>query len=263
LIVNAVGPGNPQAIRKNPAAIEAITAQYDRLVLDHLQNRPETGYVFLSTGAVYGSDYCDADRPRVLLETPPDDLAPWDRYPRAKLLAEARHRAASGLHVADLRIYGYVSRFIDREAGFLLSGIARALTDRVPFVTGSDDFARDYIGPGDLAGLIRHLMELGIPNGVYDAVSAGPTTKHALLNCLAERFGLRIRVTDAAGKIPAGPGPHSMVFPHPTAQIGYKPRLTSVETVSEEFEAMIAASRTPGRPTPRRGKGEMLCRCQS
>lgn len=241
MIVNVIGPGDPRDIRETGDTISAITDRFDVRVLKHLERFPETAYAFMSTGAVYGPVYDDPGRPSYLLETPPAKLSPNDLYPRAKLLAETRHREHPDLPIADIRLFGYVSRFLNPGGGSLMAEIARALIGRTPFSTDSKNFIRDYIGPRELAGLLKRLLDTGTPNGVYDAVSAAPATKSDFLESLARRVGLEIRLTDGAEAIAALQAPQFISFHETRVSLGYAAQRSSVETVVEEFSAMLRA----------------------
>jgi nucleoside-diphosphate-sugar epimerase len=252
LIVNALGPGDPKTIRAAGASIAQITEAFDLRILQHLERHPETTYAFLSTGAVYGSDYGDREHPRRLLETDTKALGNSDHYPRAKLEAEARHRARGDLRIADVRIFGYFSRFIDLNGGFLMSEISRAvLNDRV-FQTDGTDFVRDYIGPGDLTNLLLRLLNAGSVNFVVEARSAAPTTKLALLRALASEFGLKCEISGAARRLSIRSALDRPPMPDSAAMIGYVPSRTSEQTLIEEMRALRDAQRH-GTPYARSG----------
>jgi nucleoside-diphosphate-sugar epimerase len=247
MIVNAIGPGDPRAIRETGDAIAAITDRFDNQVLEHLERHPKTAYAFISTGAVYGTNYDDPDRPSYLLETPPAMLSPAELYPRAKLVAETRHRERYDLHIADIRLFGYVSRFLDPDGGSLMAEIAHALIDRTPFSTDSTNFVRDYISARELAGLIKHLLDAGTPNGTYDAVSAAPATKSSFLKALTVRCGLKTQLTDGATAIAELQAPEFISFHETGRSIGYTAQRSSIETVIEEILAMLLDIGEPAR----------------
>lgn len=73
-VVNAIGPGDPRLIRAMGAEIFRVTERFDNLVLDHLERYPDTIYVNLSTGAVYGKTYTEAatERSRFTMAAPRD-----------------------------------------------------------------------------------------------------------------------------------------------------------------------------------------------
>ena len=54
LIINFIGIGDPAKALKMGSKIFDITYEYDQLVLDYLTFHPNTKYIFISSGVVYG-----------------------------------------------------------------------------------------------------------------------------------------------------------------------------------------------------------------
>jgi nucleoside-diphosphate-sugar epimerase len=61
-VLNFVGVGNPAQAAAMGASIFDLTLKYDALALDYVCQNPMCRYIFLSSGAVYGSSF----------EKPPD-----------------------------------------------------------------------------------------------------------------------------------------------------------------------------------------------
>jgi nucleoside-diphosphate-sugar epimerase len=190
LVINAAGPGDPSVQRSSGGEILRITEAFDNLVLDYVRTRPETRYINLSTGAVYGTDYYAAVG-KPIYELRVNDLANTNAYALAKLTAETKHRQLPNLHIADLRIFGYFSRRISLSSGFFIAQVMDHLLGERPFRTGPADFVRDFIAPEDLAAHIVALYDAGAPNAYFNAVSARPMTKFEILEVLGDQFGLR------------------------------------------------------------------------
>ena len=56
-VINFVGVGNPaQAVAMGNSIFE-VTLRFDEMVLDYLQTHPACRYLFLSSGAAYGSSF--------------------------------------------------------------------------------------------------------------------------------------------------------------------------------------------------------------
>ncbi|MFN3076466.1 MAG: NAD-dependent epimerase/dehydratase family protein [Alphaproteobacteria bacterium] len=237
VVLNAAGSGDPVVHRALGAGVLRMTETLDNLVLDHLVLRPETAYLYLSTGAIYGAydpnyDNPVADDPYLCL--PLDRLGKVNPYVVAKLAAETKHRHLSGLRIADLRIFGYFSRHMDPGSGFFLAQAAAALGSGRPFHTHPTDFVRDLVSPEDLAGQIAALVAQDVPNDAYDAVSAKPVTKFEILDNLRAGFGLEYVVDGGA----------AVRFPSPDRvtslsgrqkRVTYHPRMTSLELVLREM----------------------------
>jgi len=241
LVVNAAGPGDPSVQRANGGAVLRIIETFDNLVLDYLRTHPATGYINMSTGAVYGKEY-HAAVGKPVYELNVKDLGKTNAYALAKLVAETKHRHAPDLHIADLRIFGYFSRRMDLASGFFMAQVMEHLRGGRPFHTGPADFVRDFIAPEDLAAHIVSLFEAGVPNSYFDAVSARPVTKFEILEALGDRFGLRyiieggepIRLERPIAVVLAQDG-----INHPVLQS----RITSRQVVLREAGALCSGAR--------------------
>jgi hypothetical protein len=240
LVINAAGPGDPSVHRANGAQILRITESFDNMVTDFIGARPATGYINLSTGAVYGADY-GAMSGASIYGIDVDDLASTNAYVLAKIAAEAKHRQSPELKIADLRIFGYFSRRIDLESGFFMAQVAAHLREDWQFRTGPSDFVRDFIAPEDLAAHIVTVYESGVPNAAFNAISAAPVTKFEILEALGERFGLRYSV--AGGEPVRKERPRAVA----RAQEGIKgpvltSRITSMQVVLREIGALCSGA---------------------
>ncbi len=235
LIVNAIGDGVPGKIRLLGASILDTTEHFDALCLGHLERNPACGYVFLSTGRVYGDDYAGANAGDPCALEPEHLKA--EPYPLAKRSAELRHRALTDRPIADIRIFGYVSDELGLDDDFLISQMLRATANGETFATTPQDFVRDYVGTEDLVELIGRLLAAGMPNGEYDLFSARPTTKFEMLGTLAREFGLRVRI-EGAPMAPAAVPP--AISRHGgAAAVGHVPRRTSIENVAAASGAIL------------------------
>ncbi len=188
LIINATGPGDPRAIKELGKEILESSQMYDDFVLKYLEKNLQTVYIFLSTGAIYGLNYDELDRHEKLLDIK-------DFYPLSKAIIEAKHRSFPKYKIADIRIFGYFSRFISPEGGFLLSELTNCLLNKKIFQTTKSNFVRDYIGQKDLGGFIEYLINHNALNGSHDIFSSAPTTKSQIIN-LFQQYGLRYKILD-------------------------------------------------------------------
>lgn len=242
IVINAAGPGDPAHHRDLGGAVLDIMARFDAMAMAMIERHPGTAYIHLSSGAIYGADYSRPVGDDTALCIPPNRIEAEHYYALAKIYAEARHRALAPLAIADIRIFGYFTRHIDAASGFFLSQVAACLRAGKLFETSPHDFVRDLISPGDLAQLIVRLAEAGVPHGFYDAVSARPTTKFAILDRLTVELNLEVRVTDEGS-------PHRLPLPDRIStctratQLGYHPSLSSLDLVLREVGALTKQSR--------------------
>lgn len=238
LIINAAGPGDPAIHRAGGLDTFRIIEYFDNLSLDYVRRNPGCAYIFMSTGAVYGNGYeCPGDEDSIL-RLPVNGLGQAHNYLLAKLVAEAKHRAVPDHRIADLRVFGYVSAAMNLESGFFLAEAARCLKEGRPFVTNAADFHRDIVSPEDLARLITILAGAGVPNGAYDACSAAPTTKFAILDLLEHRFGLKVEV-EPSGERNRLPVMDRLSNLQGAIRLGYRAEFTSIESVEQAFDRIL------------------------
>ncbi|MCQ0987997.1 NAD-dependent epimerase/dehydratase family protein [Jiella marina] len=238
LIINAVGDGVPGRIRAAGADILDVTAHFDAFCLSYLERHPTCGYVFLSTGAIYGPDYAGALRPE---QAPQASLAPDNFYARAKLEAEDRHRRLSRHSIADVRLFGYVSPEIDLGSDFLVAQMLDALVERAVFVTQPADIVRDYVGLRDLVGLIDAWIGAGRRNGGYDLLSAAPTSKMRILDALKREFGLAWETEEPAEAIELAALPPRLSLDRSAEALGFRPQSTSLDNVLSLAHGLMRA----------------------
>lgn len=250
VVINFVGVGNPAQVVKMGSSIFDITLRFDEMVLEYLKTHPSCRYLFLSSGAAYGSSFAEPAR----RETPSiikiNDLAAHEWYGVAKLHAECRHRAHPELHIIDIRVFNYFSRTQDIEARFLVTDMLRAIRDKTVLKTSSDYIVRDYLHPSDFYRLVTTLLTAPAANAAVDCYSKAPIDKPGLLQAMQNEFGLRYEVTESHTAINATGGkPHYYSLNKRAAEFGYQPRLTSAEGVLKEAAAMLQAPlATAGKP---------------
>lgn len=239
-VINFVGVGDPAQAVAMGSAIFDITLRFDELVLDYLRAHPQCRYLFLSSGAAYGSSF---DKPATR-DTPAivaiNNLAPHEWYGVAKLHAECRHRAHPELSIIDIRVFNYFSRTQDISARFLITDILRAIRDKTILKTSPDYIVRDFLYPSDFYNLVSVLLIAPPSNAVVDCYSRAPIDKPNLLAAMQKRFGLRYEIAGVTASINATGGkPHYYSLNRRAADFGYQPALTSLEGILQEATAML------------------------
>ncbi len=244
-ILNFVGVGDPARAVAMGASIFDVTLTYDQLALNYLQQHPQCRYIFLSSGAAYGSGFdkpADRDTRAVIAL---NDLHPQDWYGIAKLHAECRHRSLSHLPIVDVRVFSYISHTQDIKARFLITDILRAIRDRTLLITSYENIVRDYIHPLDFYSMVCALLKAPVCNDVVDTYSRAPVGKMELLGVMQEKFGLYYEVAETPVAIDAT-GSKRNYFSRNThaSGFGYVPSLTSLEGILKESAEML--KRHPG-----------------
>ncbi|WP_104422122.1 NAD-dependent epimerase/dehydratase family protein [Methylobacter tundripaludum] len=244
-VINFVGVGNPAQTVVLGNSIFDITLRFDELVLDYLGAHPACRYLFLSSGAAYGSSFNEPAARNTPAVVAINDLAPQEWYGVAKLHAECRHRAHPELPIIDIRVFNYFSRTQDISARFLITDILRAVRDGIVLKASSDYIVRDFLHPSDFYKLVSALLSTPAVNAVVDCYSRAPISKPELLANMQKEFGLQYEITDAtAGVNATGSKPHYYSLNTRAADFGYIPSLTSLEGIVQEMEAMLQQSRS-------------------
>lgn len=240
VVINFIGVGNPALVVKMGSAIFDITLRFDEMVLDYLQTHPSCRYLFLSSGAAYGSSFTEPARRDTPAIVNINDLAPHEWYGVAKLHAECRHRAHPELAINDIRVFNYFSRTQDINARFLITDMLRAIRDKSVLKTSPDYIVRDFLHPSDFHALVNALISAPANNAAVDCYSKAPTDKPALLAAMRDNFGLNYEITGQSASVNAtGSKPHYYSENRRAAEFGYLPARTSLEGVLSEAAIIL------------------------
>lgn len=241
-ILNFVGVGNPAQAAAMGTSIFDVTLKYDELALGYVIKHPECRYLFLSSGAAYGTSFDVPADTNTKAVVDINHLQPQDWYGVAKLHAECRHRSLAHLPIVDIRVFNYFSHTQDIGARFLITDILRAIRNKTLLQTSSDYIVRDYLHPSDFYRLVTALLTATVANAAVDCYSKAPVDKPGLLQAMQNEFGLRYEVTESHASINATGGkPHYYSLNKRAAEFGYQPQLTSEEGVLKEAAAMLQA----------------------
>lgn len=239
-ILNFVGVGNPAQAALMGASIFDVTLKYDEMALDYARQHPACRYIFLSSGAAYGSNFdepVDANTKAVIAI---NNLQPQDWYAVAKLHAECRHRSLPHLPIVDVRVFNYYSHTQDMSTRFLITDILRAIRDKSVLKTSADYIVRDFIHPSDFCSLLNAILAAPAANAAVDCYSQAPIDKQSLLAAMQEKFGLQYEITQATASPNAtGSKPHYYSLNTRAGDFGYQPSVTSLQGVLQESERVL------------------------
>ena len=239
-IINFVGVGNPAQAAAMGSSIFDITLQYDDLALNYVRQHSDCRYIFLSSGAAYGSSFDAPVDAQTKATIAINNLQPQDWYGVAKLHAECRHRSLAHLPIVDIRVFNYFSHTQDMEARFLITDIVRAIRDKTVLKTSADYIVRDFIGPDDFHQLVNAILTSPATNDVVDSYSKAPIDKLTLLSAMQLQFGLQYElVKTATGVNATGRKPHYYSLNKRATDFGYYPRLSSLDGLLAECDAVI------------------------
>lgn len=239
VVINFVGAGDPAQINAMGCTIFDLTLRFDEMVRTYLVTHPACRYLFLSSGAAYGSSFVQPATRDTAATIRINDLAPHEWYGVAKMHAESRHRAHPDLCIFDIRVFNYFSRTQDINARFLITDMLRAIRDGAVLQTSPDFIVRDFLHPSDFCRLVKALLSAPPANAAVDCYSKAPVEKPVLLAAMQKEFGLRYEVAAAVGINATGGKPHYYSQNRRAAEFGYAPRLSSLEGVLMEVSAML------------------------
>lgn len=240
VVINCVGIGNPNEVRKSGIKIFQVTEKFDNLILKYLEKHPGTLYINLSSGAVYGKKI---EKPLETTSQSVIDMNHLDSghyYAIAKINSEAKHRALPDFNIVDIRVFSFFSRFIGLSSGFLMGDIVQALKQRQNLMTSPDDIARDYIGVTELWDLMKLVMKKGVINDVFDIYSAKPVSKFTLLKFLKRKYGLQYSIAKTSQQqSPTGIKDAYYSKSRKAETVGYLPKRTSLEVIDDEIKRCL------------------------
>jgi hypothetical protein len=117
------------------------------MVLDYQRSYPACHYLFLSSGAAYGSNFKEPATFDTLAIVAINSLSPQESYGVAKLHTECRHRSHTELSIIDIR----------------------AIRDKKTLKTSPEYIVRDFLHPSDFYKLVSALLLSPATSAVVDA----------------------------------------------------------------------------------------------
>jgi nucleoside-diphosphate-sugar epimerase len=240
-VINFVGVGDPaKALALGPEILE-LTHRFDSLALDHVQRHTGCRYLFMSSGAAYGSRFDTPAQEESHAVFSLNALGKEDWYGMAKAHAECRHRAYAALPIMDIRIFNYISETLDPNARFLVTDAVRSIRERTVLKTSAERTVRDYLHARDFCALIDAVLAAPPTNDVVDCYSKAPIEKTEMLQALQAAHGLRYEVSPVPEGINAtGRKPCYYSLNRRASRLGYRPEFTSLDGVLEAVRGMLA-----------------------
>jgi nucleoside-diphosphate-sugar epimerase len=243
-VINFVGVGNLAQAAVMGASILDVTYFYDSLALNYLQKHPDCRYIFLSSGAAYGSSFLKPANRDTVAMIPINNLHPQEWYGVAKLHAETRHRAAAEMPIVDVRVFNYFSNTQDMSDRYLITDIVRAISNNTLLKTSTAYMKRDFLTPSDFYQLICQIL-IGNPvNTAVDCFTLDPVDKPTLLIEMQEKYSLKYQFIDAEVGINAtGSKPFYYSTNRSAEVFGYKPNFTSITGLFREIDLYLQSAR--------------------
>jgi dTDP-4-dehydrorhamnose reductase len=175
IIINCVGTGTPKNTAEAGNSIIETTFLVDQAVLSYLNTAKgkNTMYVYLSSGVADERFF---------------DMSP---YAVSKVAAEMIHRAHKDKWIIDLRIYSYLSEYIDLDSGYLITEMIKCAISGDIFEVKDKETIREYIGCKDLSFIISNLYNEAKSNFSRDISARTGGFMQDLLNLFYYRYDLK------------------------------------------------------------------------
>lgn len=238
-ILNFVGVGSPAQATQIGSGILDVTHKFDTMVLEYLQKYPDCRYLFMSSGAVYGSNFEDPVDHNSYSLLPINHLKNQDWYGLSKLYAEARHRSTS-FSIVDIRIFNYFSHTQNLETNFFITEVIKSIMNKKILITSPENIIRDYLGSHDFFSLIRIILEAPKFNGALDCYSLAPVNKWDILEKFKKLFGLEYELATREGYA-QGTGFKKNYYSNwrSAESYGYIPTFSSLDLLIQEAKLII------------------------
>lgn len=239
-VINCVGIGTLNKFNGDFSKYFLVNEQYDNMIIDYLLKYPDTLYVSLSSGVVYGREYSSPAEENTINNIKVNHIDKEDYYTIVKLNSETKHRAFNRLNIVDLRIFSYFSRFIDLTDGYFITEVINHILNQKVFVTDNNNIVRDYIHPEDLFSIIRKCIDNRNINVAFDVISAKPVEKREILDYFSLEYGLKYEISQSLNYASATGSKNIYYSKYNKAlEIGYKPKFSSIDTIKQESRYIL------------------------
>ncbi len=245
IIINCIGISNLKGSKNLGTDIFKIHETWDNLILEYLERNEKALYISMSSGAVYGKNFQNPVDEKSCLLNGITEISPADFYAVSKLNCEAKHRSFDKFSIVDLRIFSYISKFIDFNSNFLVSEIMTAVKNRKVFITDDRNISRDYIHPEDMMQIIdliiKHWQQTGFINDVFDIYSKNPVTKMDMLERISEKFNLKYEIKTGTNIDLSATG-FKMNYCSANKKlkkIGYEPQYSSLDAILKVLDEVL------------------------
>lgn len=241
-ILNFIGVGDPSKAQAMASSIQDVTFYYDDLVIQYLKDNPKCKYIFLSSGAAYGSDYSEPASLDKKSCFDINNIQQSEKYGLAKFITEMKHRELQQYKIYDVRVFNYFSRHQNMDARFFITDLFRSVKSELVCEVSPEPMVRDYLHPKDFCQIVDCLLRSDSVNMAFDCYSLAPIDKTSLLNALQSEFGLKWKLRDDIQIVRAtGNKCNYYSENHALQALGYAPQFSSLSTVLTEFKALLSS----------------------
>ncbi|MCL4378885.1 MAG: NAD-dependent epimerase/dehydratase family protein [Actinobacteria bacterium] len=239
-VINCTGAGDPEKLKNIGPEIFRLTEYFDNFILDYLKNNNDCIYMNFSSGAAFGTDFSMPADEYKCNSINLNNISEKDNYGIVKLYSEAKHRSYKKLNIVDLRVFAFFSRYIDIKAKYFITDIISCIKESREFLTGSDNFIRDYIHPDDLFNFINICINLEKINDAFDIYSLKPVTKFEILDYFSTHYNLKYKIISGTlEESITGRKDNYYSINKKAERIGYLPQHSAMESIIKESEKIL------------------------
>jgi dTDP-glucose 4,6-dehydratase len=209
-IIHAAGSASPHLKVQQPVEVGETIVAGTRRMLDVAREWGTRRMLFLSSGAVYGTQPPALERVSEDYAGGPDLSLPSSTYAEGKRYAEslcAAYAAAHSVPVCIARPFTFAAPYLDLDAGFALSDFLRdALHGQPLHILGDGSTVRSYAGATDMLRMLWAVLLRGQPGRAFNVGSESPVSVLELAQEVVRALGhpLAIEVTQqpVPGRLP-------------------------------------------------------------
>lgn len=241
IIINCIGVGTPAGYKKMKEDIICVNEKYDNMIIKYLEKNKSTIYIYLSSGAIYGKEHAKPIDKDIKLNVDVNNIAESDFYFISKLYTETKHRAMKELNIVDIRIFSYISKFIDLDSKYLLTEMIKCVIEKRPFFTNRNNISRDYVSQEELTCLIEKIIKRESVNDWIDIYSKQQVTKFQLIEYFQKKYGLEVIYENNVDILTVTGNKNEYYTLNKKAEelFGYVPNKTSLDIIEEILKELI------------------------
>lgn len=197
-IIHAAAPGEPRALIHDSLGVAETIVRGTRQVLELATQKNIEGFLFVSSGAVYGVQPPDLERIPEDYFGAPDVTNIRSAYGEAKRYAEmlcTLYRQRHGLPIHIARPFTFVGPYQDLNAGFAITDFIRdGLQGKPLTIQGDGTTVRSYCYAADLTAMLWKILLQSPVGRVYNVGSDESISILELANKVIAFFDTSVEV---------------------------------------------------------------------
>ena len=216
LIINFASPGYPEDIKSIKDKIVLFTKEINNKVIEYLKYNKNTKYIFISSGIVNRN-----------IKTGNKHYF----YYKSKVDIEKINLSHKNLLIYNLRIYSFISSYIDLKKTFFISSLINSIKKNKIVKINNNYFTRDYIGPKEIILFIKYILKNEIKKCSIDICSSKFVTKKDILDFLKKKYHLKYKFENNSKE-------DDLYIPTNSKKI-FKLKISSIDIIKREVKKIL------------------------